>query len=171
MAESAIDRMGTAEPYGDAPAAVEEEESSIDLVALFQALRRGKRTIFRVTLGFFAIATLVAFLLPFQYTSAVSFIPPNLNGSSSMASALAGQLSALGAGDLVGGVKNPGDLYAGILRSRSIASELVKRFDLMRVYRVKKESQAEKMLGSNTNVTADMKSSIVTVAGPPKTHG
>src|ERR1035437_6096979 len=109
MAESAIDRMGTAEPYGDAPAGVEEGESSIDLVALFQALRRGKRTIFRVTLGFFAFATVVAFLLPFQYTSAVSFIRPNLNNSSSMASALAGQLSALGAGDLVGGVKNPGD--------------------------------------------------------------
>ena len=163
MAESAIDRMGTAEPYGDAPAAVEEEESSIDLVALFQALRRGKRTIFRVTLGFFAFATVVAFLLPFQYTSAVSFIPPNLNNSSSMASALAGQLSALGAGDLVGGVKNPGDLYAGILKSRSISSELVKQFDLMHVYRVKKESQAEKVLGSNTDVTVDIKSSIVTV--------
>jgi uncharacterized protein involved in exopolysaccharide biosynthesis len=163
MAESAIDRTDTAESHANASSAVEEEESSIDIVALFQTLSRGKKTIFRVTLGCFAIATLIAFVLPFQYTSAVSFIPPNLNGSSSMASALAGQLSALGAGDLVGGVKNPGDLYAGILRSRSIASELVKRFDLMRVYRVKKESQAEKMLGSNTNVTADMKSSIVTV--------
>jgi uncharacterized protein involved in exopolysaccharide biosynthesis len=80
-----------------------------------------------------------------------------------MASALAGQLSALGAGDLVGGGKNSGDLYAGILRSRSVGTELVKRFDLMRVYRVKKESQAEKMLGSNTAVAVDMKSSIVTV--------
>jgi uncharacterized protein involved in exopolysaccharide biosynthesis len=116
-----------------------------------------------VTLGFFALATVVAFLLPFQYTSAVSFIPPNLNNSSSMASALAGQLSALGAGDLVGGVKNPGDLYAGILRSRSVTGELVKQFDLMHVYRVKKESQAEKILDSSTDVTVDMKSSIVTV--------
>jgi uncharacterized protein involved in exopolysaccharide biosynthesis len=80
-----------------------------------------------------------------------------------MASALAGQLSALGAGDLVGGVKNPGDLYAGILKSRSISSELVKQFDLMHVYRVKKESQAEKILDSSTDVTVDMKSSIVTV--------
>jgi capsule polysaccharide export protein KpsE/RkpR len=80
-----------------------------------------------------------------------------------MASALAGQLSALGGGDLLGGVKNPGDLYSGILRSRSIASELVKRFDLMSVYHVKKESQAEKVLGSSTDVTVDIKSSIVTV--------
>jgi len=80
-----------------------------------------------------------------------------------MASALAGQLSALGAGDLVGGVKNPGDLYSGILKSRSIASGLVKQFDLMHVYRVKKESQAERILGSSTDVTVDVKSTIVTV--------
>ena len=163
MAENAENHVGIAESCGNAPPAVEEEESSIDFVALFRTLRRGKKTIFRVTLGCFAIATLIAFVLPFQYTSAVSFIPPNLNGSSSMASALAGQLSALGAGDLLGGVKNPGDLYSGILRSRSIASELVKRFNLMHVYRVKKESQAEKELASNTDVTLDIKSSIVTV--------
>jgi tyrosine-protein kinase Etk/Wzc len=163
MTEIAIDRIGAAEPHPDAPAAVEEEESSIDIVALFQTISREKKTIFRVTLGCFAIATLIAFVLPFQYTSTVSFIPPNLSNSSSMASALAGQLSALGAGDLVGGVKNPGDLYAGILKSRSIASEVVKQFDLMHVYRAKKESQAEKMLGSSTDVTVDVKSSIVTV--------
>jgi len=163
MVESAIDRTDTAEPHANASPVVEEEESSIDLVALFQALRRGRRTIFRVTLGCFAISTLIAFVLPFQYTSTVSFIPPNLSNSTSMASALAGQLSALGAGDLVGGVKNPGDLYSGILKSRSIASGLVKQFDLMHVYRVKKESQAERKLGSSTDVTVDVKSTIVTV--------
>ena len=163
MAESGIDRTDMAESHADASSAVEEEESSIDLVALFQTLRRGKWTIFGVSFGVFAIATVYAFLLPFQYTSAVSFIPPNLNGSSSMASALAGQLSALGAGDLVGGVKNPGDLYSGILKSRSIASELVKQFDLMHVYRVKKESQAENILAASTDVSVDTKSSIVTV--------
>jgi uncharacterized protein involved in exopolysaccharide biosynthesis len=163
MAENAENHVGTAESCGNASPAVEREESSIDFVALFRKLRRGKRTIFRVSLGFFAIATLVAFVLPFRYTSTVSFIPPNLNNNSSMASALAGQLSAFGGGDLLGGIKNPGDLYAGILKSRSIAGELVKRFDLMHVYRVKKESQAEKELASNTDVTLDIKSSIVTV--------
>jgi uncharacterized protein involved in exopolysaccharide biosynthesis len=163
MAENEMDRAGIAEPYANATAAVEEEESSIDLVELFETLRQGRKVIFRVTLATFAIATAVAFLLPLSYTSNVSFIPPNLNNSSSMASALAGQLSALGGGDLLGGVKNPGDLYSGILRSRSIASELVKRFDLMSVYHVKKESQAEKVLGSSTDVTVDIKSSIVTV--------
>lgn len=163
MAESAIDRTDTAEPYADAMAVVEEEESSIDIVALFQALRRGKRTILGVSLGIFVIATVYAFLLPFRYTSTVSFIPPSVSSGSSMASALAGQLSALGTGNLLGGVKNSGDLYAGILRSRSVTSELVKRFDLTKVYGVKKVSLAESILNSNVTVTVDSKSSIVTV--------
>jgi len=164
MAQNLVDRTEYAIPSSAAFLPSEEEESSIDLVALFILLRGGKWTIARVTFGALAIATVVAFLLPVRYTSSVSFIPPNLSNGSSMASALAGQLSALGAGDLLGGgVKNSGDLYAGILRSRSVARELVKRFDLMRVYRVTKESKAHKVLDSHTDVTVDTKSSIVTV--------
>jgi uncharacterized protein involved in exopolysaccharide biosynthesis len=142
---------------------VKEEESSIDLVALFQMLRRGKRTIFGVSFGVFAIATVYAFLLPFSYTSTASFIPPALSSGNSMASVVAGQLTAMGAGGLLGGGKSPGDLYAAILQSRSVSSELVKRFDLMHVYGVKKESQAERALDASTAVTVDMKSSIVKV--------
>lgn len=163
MAENEMDRAGTAEPYTNTLPTVREEEDSVDLTALVQALRRGKRTIFGATLAAFAIATVVAFLLPFRYTSVVSFIPPNLNNSSSMASIVGGQLSALGAGDVLGGMRNPGDLYSGILRSRSIADELINRFDLMHVFGVKKVSQAEAILGSSTVVAADAKTLIVTV--------
>jgi tyrosine-protein kinase Etk/Wzc len=160
MSENEKDRVTTAEPYSSDPST---EESSVDLIALFHTFRRGKRTIVIASLGALAIATVVALLLPPGYTSSTSFVPPSLGNSNSMASMVAGQLSAMGAGELLGGVKSPGDLYAGILKSRSISSELVKRFDLMRLYRVNKESKAESILASNTDVTADIKSSIVTV--------
>jgi len=165
MAENELDRAVGTGPYADAVSSAEKEEDSIDFVELFRKLRRGKKTIFTISLVSMAIATVVAFLLPLRYTSSTSFVPPTLNNASSMSSVLAGQLSSLGASDMVGSLKNPGDVYAGILRSRSIASELVrdKRFDLMHVYKVKKESQAEKILGNNTVVTVDIKSSIVTV--------
>jgi tyrosine-protein kinase Etk/Wzc len=166
MTETAIDRGEPTGFYREPPASVdEEEEGSINFIALLQSLRRSQKKIFAITLVIFAVATVVAFLLPPIYTSTASFIPPNLSsGGSSVASALAGQLSAVGAGDLLGAGKTSGDLYAGILRSRSIASDLVKRFDLVRIYRVKKESQAEKILGSNTVVAIDAKSTIVTVS-------
>jgi uncharacterized protein involved in exopolysaccharide biosynthesis len=163
MPEDAIDRAGRAEFDANAPAYREEEEISIDLVALFQTLRQGKWTILAVSLGILVIVTVYAFLLPFRYTSTVSFIPPSGSSGSSMAAALAGQLSAFGAGDLLGGVKNSGDLYAGILRSRSVTGELVKRFDLTQVYGVKKASLAENILNSNMKVNVDPKSSIVAV--------
>jgi tyrosine-protein kinase Etk/Wzc len=162
MAESATNRAGTAESGADA-LSLEERADSIDLVAWIQMLRRGKRTILGVSLTFFVLATVYAFLHPFVFTSTVSFIPPNVSSGSSIASALAGQLSALGAGDLIGSGKGSGELYAAILKSRSVLGTVVKRFDLIRLYGVKKQSQAEGILESSTTVVVDPKSSIITL--------
>ncbi|WP_433967725.1 GumC family protein [Tunturiibacter gelidiferens] len=150
----------------DGPLASDEEENSIDLASLLNSLYEGRRTILVTTVAVFAIATSAAFLIPPRYTSKGSFIPPTTN-SSSTASALAGQLSqlsGLGAGSLMGGIKSPSDLYVGILKSRSVGSKLVKRFDLKSVYRVKKESEAEKRLASNSDFDIGIKDSIVTIS-------
>lgn len=80
-----------------------------------------------------------------------------------MASALAGQLASLGGGELLSGGKTAGDLYAGILRSRSVSTEIIKRLDLMNTFKVKKLSEAEKQLASSTAIVADPKSTIVTI--------
>lgn len=142
-----------------------EEDRSIDYVLLLKILLHERRTILVVTFGTFAIATALAFLIPPQYTSKASFIPPSTSSSSS-AAALMGQLSqlsGLGAGSLMG-AKSPGDIYVGILKSRSIEDELIKRFDLMNVYKVKKESLAEKRLSDRSLFEAGMKDSIVTIS-------
>src|ERR1035438_7425771 len=164
MVENEVERVPTAEAPATTSPALGEEDDSIDLAEVFHRLRRGKRTILKIAFAVFAIATAIAFLLPFRYTSTTSFIPPaNISSGNSMASLVEGQLSSLGAGDILGGVKNPGDLYSGILKSRSIADELIHEFHLMDVYRVKKESQAENILTASTDVSVDTKSSIVTV--------
>jgi tyrosine-protein kinase Etk/Wzc len=162
MADSRVDRAGVIDGDPDA-VSFDEDEDSVDLIAVFRMLLCAKRTILGATLGAFLLATGYAFLLPLRYTSTASFIPPSGSGSGSMATMVAGQLSAMGAGELLGAGKTSGELYAGILGSRSIAGELVKRFNLMQEYKVKKESQAEKVLQSNTAVTIDPKSTIITV--------
>ncbi len=164
MTESGMDQTRVAELPAHASQAAQEEEVSIDVVELLQKLRRGRWTILLSSVFCLVVATAIAFLLPVGYASVASFVPPNLGGSSSMASALVGQLSTLGAGDLLGGVKSSGDLYAGILKSRSIAQELVDKNNLRQVYKEEKESKAETKLGSETDVTVDPKSSIITVA-------
>ena len=170
MVEEELERPAIAEAHANASSALDEEDDSVDLVEVFHKLRRGKGAILKITLAIFLIATAVAFVIPFRYTSTTSFIPPaNVGNGNAMASMVAGQLAAVGAGDLLGSIKNPSDMYAGILKSHSIASKLVKDNDLMRVYGVKKESQAEKELGSSTVITVDAKSTIVTVDVSAKT--
>ncbi len=152
---------------GDAVPKLEEEENAITLDAVLGVLHRGRRLISVATLGSLSVALAVAFLLPPKYTSSASFIPPGSNSGSGAAAALAGQLSQLsgmGGGGLLGAAKSPGDLYVGILKSSSIASELVKRFDLLNVYKVKKESQVEKLLANESKFEVGLKDSIVTIS-------
>jgi uncharacterized protein involved in exopolysaccharide biosynthesis len=143
---------------------MDDDNSSIDLAALLQTLRRGRTTILTITAVAVILAIVIAFLIPPRYTSVTTFIPPNGGSGSSLASALGGQLAALGAGDLMGGMKTPGDLYVGILKSRSIAQALVKEFNLKDVYKAEKQTQAEQQLTGSTLITADAKSSIITIS-------
>jgi tyrosine-protein kinase Etk/Wzc len=150
-------------------AVVDDIARSIDFGSMAEAIWTAKRVVVLTTLVCFLLAIILAFVLPARYTSAVSFLPSNFNSGGSAASAVAGQLALLGGGDLLGIGKNSADTYAGILKSRSVAHELVEKFSLMQVYKVKKESLAEKALGSDTAVSVDLKSSILTVAVTART--
>jgi len=163
MVERELDRAETRN-HSASQVSEPDDEPSVELVNFFHGLWKARRTILEFTAVCLVIAMALAFLLPTRYTSTATFIPPATSSGNSMAAIVAGQLSSLGAGDLLGGIKNSGDLYAGILGSRSIERQLVKKFELMKVYRVSKESEAEKTLKANTSVTPDPKSSIVTLA-------
>jgi tyrosine-protein kinase Etk/Wzc len=142
----------------------QELEELFDIGAVFKVLYRARKTLFLFMGGTCALAIAVGLSMRDSYTSIASFLPPGSGGSSATA-ALAGQLSALSglSGGSLGGMKSSGDLYVGILKSRSVKSELVKRFDLISLYKMKKESQAEKVLASHSTFDVDTKSSIVTI--------
>ena len=143
---------------------LESEQSSISLLSILLVLRQGKPIIVLAAGTFFVITTIIAFVLPPQYTSVAAVIPPTSSSNSS--AALVGQLSALGTGSLLGGAgpKSPTDLYIGVLKSRSVAEEMVKRFDLKRVYGEKRETSAEKTLAGNSDFEADAKTSILKIS-------
>jgi uncharacterized protein involved in exopolysaccharide biosynthesis len=147
------------------PSASGGPDSSWSLTEFYVGLKQDRRLIATVTIVCTLLATVAAFILPVKYTSTASLIPPSLGGGSSMASALAGQLATLGgAGDLLGNFKSSGDLYAGILKSRSIADALIDREHLMEVYRVKKLSDAERKIKSDTDIDVDQRSTIVDIS-------
>ena len=150
---------------------IPDDEHSVDLVEMVRTLQRGAVRILAITGTGLVLSLFVSCVLPTRYTSTASFIPPNITSGAAAATALAGQLAPLGGSDLLGLGKNSSDLYAGILKSRSIARYLVARFNLTQVYGVKKESQAEERVQGATTIIPDAKSSIVALsfsAGNPR---
>ncbi|QHN04317.1 lipopolysaccharide biosynthesis protein [Granulicella sp. WH15] len=139
-----------------------DQASQVNILDLLDALKQGRKTILLIAAGIFLASVVTAFSLPAKYSSVAAFVPPT-NSSSSSASALAGQLSALGPASLLAGVKTSGDLYAGILKSRSIAEKLIRRFNLKQIYRVKHDSDAIKRLASNTNIEVGVKDTIIRI--------
>jgi len=146
---------------------LDEDASAINLGWAVAILCAGRWIILQIAASTLALAVIIGFVIQPYFVSIASFLPPG-SSSTSGASALMGQLSQLsglsGGSGLLASAKSPGDLYVGILKSHTIASELVKRFDLLHVYHVKKESQAEKRLADNSKFDVGLKDSIVTIS-------
>lgn len=143
-------------------------EDSINLLDLALVLAVRKRFIFLC--GFLAavVTAIIVLVIPVSFTATTTMLPPQ---QSSSASALLGSLGGLaslagggggGAASMLG-LKNPADLYIGLLQSETIADGLINRFHLMQVYKVKKMFKARKALKSATTILAE-KSSLIRIS-------
>lgn len=135
---------------------------TIDRLAL---LWEKRQFIFRcAAIGFFC-STLLVFLIPVRYTSTTRLMPPDQTGQgiASMLAALgkAGDFGSIG-GELLG-MKTSGDLFIGVLHSRTVEDAVVTKFDLRKVYGVSRNEDARKVLEGATDVASDRKSGIITI--------
>ena len=132
-----------------------------------------RRFLWRAALWGLVVSTIIAFVIPKQYESTIRLMPPDNQSSSGMAmmAAFAGAGTGTGkgpprlnslAGDLLG-LSSSGDLFIGILRSRTVADRLVERFDLRRVYGDKYWQDARNALAKNTSISEDRKSGIISI--------
>jgi len=126
-----------------------------NLLDLLIILSRHKASILRATLTAALVAAMVALFLPKRYTATTTILPPQQ--SPSLATAMIGQLggtlgpmAAMAQKDL--GLKNPSDLYVGMLRSRTTEDALIKRFDLLRTYHDRRMSDARKDLEKSSTI-------------------
>ena len=119
-----------------------QETPALDILLV---LASDRRRIIAVTLIALIVGTLIAFAMKPSYTAVAIILPPQTPQSS--ASLLAGQLSALasfgGAGSLL---RNPADMYVGILQSRTIADDLIAKFQLQSLWKLKKSEDTRKKL-------------------------
>lgn len=159
-------RNGTAATNTLAPAGGDQEVSLLDMLVL---LAEKKWTILRVAGVCTALATIIAFLLPKEYTAKVLLLPPQHNNS--IASELASQMGNLGnlgsLAELAGpslGIKNPNDMYVALLKSRTVEDAMVKDYGLMQEYRKRYFSEARKKFEHYTDVDGNEKDGLIHIS-------
>lgn len=139
------------------------EDVEINLLDYLIVLAKHKKIIIYATLGLMVITAIYSLIVPPIYKGETKILPPQ-QSSSGMASQLLSQLG--GAAGLVGGVvpmKNPNDLYIGLIKSNTVLDRMIDRFNLMSIYKAKFRSVARGALLDNLKVTDDKKSSIITI--------
>lgn len=125
------------------------------------------------------IATVVVFLIPKRYQSTTRLMPPDQSNSTMamLSAALGGRTSvssgsgsdsssgsSMGsiAGDLLG-IRTSGDLFIGILQSRTVEDDLINKFNLRKVYWDRYLKDAREDLEKKTDISADRKSGIIKI--------
>lgn len=135
--------------------------NEIRMVDILIAMARQKTLLISMPIVGGIIALAIVLILKPVFTSTVVLLPPQQQSSGM--SAVLGQLGGLGgmAGGL-GGLKNPGDLYIGMLQSRTVADILIERFKLKERYEAKTMAGTRKILENSTKIGA-AKSGLITI--------
>lgn len=129
-----------------------------------------RRILVRVAAIALVVSLTIAFTMPKQYKSTARIMPPESSGSgSSMLAALAGGslgssmggLGALAASLL--GTHGNGALYVDLLRSGTVAGDLIDHFGLQQAYHKRYRVDTAKYLGRHTAIADDKKSGVITL--------
>ncbi|WP_076792508.1 Wzz/FepE/Etk N-terminal domain-containing protein [Chlorobium sp. KB01] len=139
------------------PEPIDDEISLLDLAII---LAKHKKKILGVSVLVGIIAAVYSFTIPEIYTADVCILPPQQQQSGA-AAMLAGKLGSLSAMSADLGIKNPNDTYIAMLKSRTIADKLIKRFHLLKVYKTNSEADAQEKLAGSTKVSSSKDGLIV----------
>ncbi len=135
------------------------------MVSRLRLLWERRRFLLGAMLSGSALAALIAFSLPKRFESTARLMPPDSqsNAGAALFASLAAKTGAgLFAGDMLG-MKSSGALFVGILGSRTVQDRLIERFDLKKVYGVRLAETARTQLASNTILSEDRKSGIISI--------
>ncbi len=148
-------------PPGPAPTPPAPADEFVDPLHLLVVLGRHRRWLVLWPLVAAVLAAGVGLALPLRFTAAARILPPQAGqgGAASMLTQLGGLAGAAG-GAL--GLKNPGDLWLGMLRSETVADALVDRFALKQAYGERLQVDARRALAAATRLAAD-KGGIITI--------
>ncbi len=140
-----------------------------------------RRTLFRWTVVGLVLSVIISLMIPRKFESTAQLMPPDqTNSGMALLAAAAGGKSGLAGGSGLGsgietmagdvlGLKNTGEVFVGVVRSRTVQDNLINKFNLRKVYWDRYIEDARKDLDNNTEVTADRKSGIISIVVRDKT--
>jgi uncharacterized protein involved in exopolysaccharide biosynthesis len=133
---------------------------AIDPLDLLAVLGRRRRRLVAWPLLAALAAAAASLVLPETFTGATRLLPPSQPQGAG--AALLGQLGGLaGAAGGALGLKTPGELYLGLLRSESVADGLIDRFGLQAAYRATLRTDARRALADRTRLELEKSGLIV----------
>jgi tyrosine-protein kinase Etk/Wzc len=148
-------------------AAYAEEHFAVAAFQVLIRLTRRKWLIAKVSGTAMILGVIISLILPLSYTATTKIMTPQQIPSSAsllmsqMANSGGGQLAMAAAGGL--GLRNPNDVYIGLLNSRPVADAVIEEFGLRSVYRAKDMTAARMILEDKTAVSSE-KGGFITVS-------
>lgn len=146
------------------PASASGDDDEIHLLDLLIVLARHKKLVIGMPIATGLIAMAISLIMTPIFTSTAKIMPPQQQGSG-LAAAMLGQLGGLaGAAGSIAGLKNPGDLYVGMLESRTIADNLIAKYKLNERYESDTIDDARKALDDHSEIESGKKDGLISIA-------
>jgi len=139
------------------------EEEEINLLDYLVVLLKRKRLIAGITVACAIITAGISLVMTPIYRAETRILPPQ-ESSSGISAQILSQLG--GASGLIGsslGIKNPNDVYVGMLGSRTVFDHIIDRFGLMDLYEAEYRDDARKALAKAVDIESG-KDGIITVS-------
>jgi len=144
-------------------------------------LWRKRKFLVRFSAAGAALFIVIALVWPKRYTASATLMPPDYNTMSQLALSLPGLSSDSGEGGgnggggnkgagLMGlasqllGLNSSGQLFVGVLQSRTVQRDLISKFDLMKRYGARYPEDAQKLLDKNTEIKVDDKTGMLGIS-------
>jgi uncharacterized protein involved in exopolysaccharide biosynthesis len=167
MEQSPVITQEAASPHGELSSDERGTAPALSAFGALMQLARGKRLVALVTGITTLIGIAVSLILPVSYTATTRIMTPQQTQSSAafLMSQLA--LNPTAANPLAGAtggslnLRNPNELYLGLLASRPIADGIIGEFGL--VYHAKDMTAARKALADRTAITSE-KSTLIAIS-------
>ena len=129
------------------------------LLEILIVLAKHKRMVVGVPLLVGVLSAGLSLLTTDIYTGTTRILPPQQQSSTT--SSTMQQLGILSS-FYSGAIRNPNDTFVGMLKSRTVADNLIARFDLNKLYEQKYQSATRRQLAASTAITAG-KDGIITI--------